>query len=170
MKKLLLLIPLVILLCFTFGCQKQGEEVAEEVKPEVDIEAIKNIEEEWGAALEAHDIDRIVSFYAENCVDIPPNEPPSIGKEAIRGFLQKHYDQFTMEYNGVTVDVQVSGDLAFTRGTSTEIETPKAGGESLTINSNWVTIYRKQPEGSWKAICNIWNHDHPLPPPPPEKE
>ena len=36
MKKLLTVIPLVILFCFTFGCQK-GEEVAEE--PVVDIEA-----------------------------------------------------------------------------------------------------------------------------------
>ncbi len=30
-----MIIPLVILLCFTFGCQKQGEEVAEETKGEV---------------------------------------------------------------------------------------------------------------------------------------
>jgi len=37
MKKLLMIIPLVILLCFTFSCQKQGEEVAEEGE-EVQIE------------------------------------------------------------------------------------------------------------------------------------
>ncbi len=36
MKKLLMIIPLVFLLCITFGC-KQGEEVAEE--PAVDVEA-----------------------------------------------------------------------------------------------------------------------------------
>jgi pimeloyl-ACP methyl ester carboxylesterase len=34
MKKLLMILPLVFLLCFTFGCQKQAEEVAEE--PAVD--------------------------------------------------------------------------------------------------------------------------------------
>jgi ketosteroid isomerase-like protein len=38
MKKLLLILPLVFLLCFTFGCQK-AEEVAEE--PAVDVEAEK---------------------------------------------------------------------------------------------------------------------------------
>ena len=37
MKKLLMILPLVFLLCFTFSCQKQAEEVAEE--PAVDIEA-----------------------------------------------------------------------------------------------------------------------------------
>jgi proline iminopeptidase len=36
MKKLFMVLPLVLLLCFTFGCQK-GEEVAEE--PVVDVEA-----------------------------------------------------------------------------------------------------------------------------------
>jgi len=30
MKKLLMILPLVLVLCFTFGCQKQGEEAAEE--------------------------------------------------------------------------------------------------------------------------------------------
>jgi pimeloyl-ACP methyl ester carboxylesterase len=37
MKKILLVFPLVFLLCFTFSCQKQVEEVAEE--PVVDVEA-----------------------------------------------------------------------------------------------------------------------------------
>ena len=39
MKKLLMIIPLVFLLCLTFSCQKQAEEVAEE--PVVDVEAEK---------------------------------------------------------------------------------------------------------------------------------
>ena len=38
MKKLYMVLPLVFLLCFTFGCQ-QGEEVAEE--PVVDLDAEK---------------------------------------------------------------------------------------------------------------------------------
>jgi hypothetical protein len=37
MKKLICVIPSVLLLCFTFACQKQGEEVAKE--SEVNVEA-----------------------------------------------------------------------------------------------------------------------------------
>ncbi len=37
MKKLLMILPLVILLCFTFSCQKQGEEVAEATKESIEI-------------------------------------------------------------------------------------------------------------------------------------
>jgi hypothetical protein len=39
MKKLLMVIPLVFLLCFTFSCQK-AEEVAEEVKAKLDLKPI----------------------------------------------------------------------------------------------------------------------------------
>ncbi len=42
MKKSLMIIPLVILLCFTFGCQ-QGEEVAEEVG----VKALSNEDVVW---------------------------------------------------------------------------------------------------------------------------
>ena len=160
MKKSLMVIPLVILLCFTFGCQ-QGEEVAEEpvVDVEADVEVLKKIEEDWGIANNSGDIDKLVSFFTDNAVNIPPNEPALIGKEAIRDWFQQFSDKFTMEQEGTVEDVQVSGDLAFTRGTSTTILTPKAGGESPKINGRWVTIYRKQSDGTWKCICNIWNYE-----------
>jgi uncharacterized protein (TIGR02246 family) len=160
MKKSLMIIPLVILLCFAFGCQ-QGEEVAEEtaVDVEADITALKKIEEEWAAANTSGDIDKLVSFFTDNAVNIPPNEPALIGKEAIRDWFQQYFDQFTMEEDGTVVDVQVSGDLAFTRGTFTSIQTPKTVGESLKSNGSWVTIYRKQSDGTWRCICNIWSDE-----------
>ena len=49
MKKLLIILPLVFLLCFTLVCQK-AEEVAEE--PAVDVEAEKQILEEELRAME----------------------------------------------------------------------------------------------------------------------
>ena len=48
MKKLLLVIPLVILLCFTFGCQ-QGEEVAEELVLEKRLPIIDVHVHAWSA-------------------------------------------------------------------------------------------------------------------------
>jgi len=170
MKKLLMVIPLVFLFCFTFSCQK-GEEVAEETATDItaDVEAIKDLTEEWNVAFNAADIDRLVSFYTHNAVRIPPNYPALIGKEAIRGWFQQIFDQFTWEGTIIAVDVQVCGDLAFARGTWTGIVAPKAGGESLKPIGNWVTIHQKQLDGSWKAICEIWS-DESLVSPPPEKE
>ena len=166
MKKLFMVLPLVFLLCFTFSCQ-QDEEVAEEpvVDVEAEIEAIKRFNDEWDAAMNAGDIEKLVSFFTDNAVNIPPNEPALIGKEAIREWFQQDFDQFTMEEDGTVVDVQVAGDLAFTRGTWTIIRTPKAGGESLESKGCWVTIYRKQTDGTWKCIGNIWSDESLVSPP-----
>ena len=170
MKKLLLVIPLVILLCFAFGCQ-QGEEAAEEpaVDVEADKEAIKKITDDFNAALNAGDIDKLVSLFTDDAVRIPPNEPALIGKEAIRGLFQQQLDQFTVQNEGVIVDLKVSGDLAFFRGSWTSINTPKDGGEPLNYNGSYVSVIQKQPDGSWKTICNSWSNEQ-LILPSPEKE
>jgi len=170
MKKFLTIIPLVFLLCFTFGCQ-QGEEVTEEpaVDVEVDKEAIKKITDDFNAALNAGDIDKLVSLFTDDAVRIPPNEPALIGKEAIRGLFQQQLDQFTVQNEGVIVDLKVSGDLAFFRGSWTSINTPKDGGEPLKYNGSYVSVIQKQPDGSWKTICNSWSNEQ-LILPPPEKE
>ncbi len=171
MKKLLMIIPLVILLCFTFGCQ-QGEEVAEEpeVDVEADIQAIKDFTEEWEVAYNADDIDKLMSLYADNSLRIPANQPPVIGKEAIRGSFQQEFDEFTHEEEDVLEDVEVSCDLAFARGAWKNILTPRAGGESRTVNGNWLEILKKQPDGSWKIIIEMWSDESLVSPPPPKKE
>ena len=160
LTQLSLVISLCFLLCFTFSCQ-QGEEVAEEpaVDVEADKEAIKKITDDFNAAINAGNIDKLVSLYTDDAVRIPPNKPALVGKEAIRSLFQEQLDQFTVQNEGVIVDLKVSGDLAFVRGSWTSINTPKTGGEPLKYNGSFVSVIQKQPEGSWKVICNIWSNE-----------
>ena len=161
MRKLFMVLALVFLLCFTFSCQ-QGEEVAEEpvVDVEADVEAIKKITDDFNAAMNAGNVDKLVSLYTDDAVRIPPNKPPQVGKEAIRSSFQEYLDKFTVQNEGVIVDLKVSGDLAFVRGSWTSINTPKTGGDSLKENGSFVSVIQKQPDGSWKIICNIWSDEN----------
>ena len=79
MKNLFMILLFVFLLCVSFGCQKQVEEVAEEPAADAeakaaaevaaDVEAIKGILAEWVTAYNAGELDRLVDFYfAENAV------------------------------------------------------------------------------------------------------
>jgi hypothetical protein len=76
MKKLFMILPLVLVLCFTFSCQ-QGEEVAEE--PAVDIAAdVESIRAEVQArskalvaAEEVFDWETSVTFFASDVVVQP---------------------------------------------------------------------------------------------------
>ena len=70
MKKLRMVIPLVILLCFTFSYQ-QGEEVAEE--PAIDVEAekanIRTVLDQYAEAWKSSNIDHFSKIFSHD-VDI----------------------------------------------------------------------------------------------------
>ena len=73
MKKLFMILPLVLVLCFTFGC-KQGEEVADEVtldeakKSEI-TETIKELTAEVFNA-GSRDLDEMFSYFSDNTITI----------------------------------------------------------------------------------------------------
>jgi ketosteroid isomerase-like protein len=160
MKKLLVVIPLAFLFCFSFSCQ-QGEKVAEGSKAsvEADIQAIRAIAEKWEAAINAGDIDSIMSFYSDNAIKYPPNEPAVIGKEAIRIGYQKLFEEATPKEDHVVLDVNVNGALAFTNTTWSMTGKSKASGESIKGNGNWIRIFGKQPDRAWKVIYTMWSDE-----------
>jgi uncharacterized protein (TIGR02246 family) len=170
MKKLLLISPLVFLLCSTFGCQK-AEEVAEEpaVDVEAEIEAIKRLNDEWDAAMNAGDIEKLVSFFTDDAVRIPANGPALIGKGAIRDSFQRQFKLYSVEQKNTVEDVRVSGELGFFRGTWTSLVTFKDTGDTRNMNGSFVVIIQKQLDGSWKTICNSFSLEQLIFPPPEEE-
>ncbi len=165
-----MVVPLIVLLCLTFGCQRQVKEVSEEpaVDVEADVAAIKALNDEWVQLYNAGDFDGLMSiFYTENSILMSPNESIRKGKEAILLLYQKaselddeHVDSSVVE------DVRVSGDLAVARGTDIGTTTPKVGGESIRFNIKWVIAYERQSDGTWKCVYEIWNDNDPIPAPP----
>jgi uncharacterized protein (TIGR02246 family) len=139
--------------------------VAEEVgvKPlsAEDVAAIKALSDEFDVSLNAGDVEKLVSLnYAEDAVRMPPNVPMSKGKAAILAWFKKEAEQYTLQIDNVPEDVQVDGDLAFMRGTFTGTVTPKAGGEPVQVKGKWMAVYKRQVDGSWKCICDIYNSDN----------
>jgi uncharacterized protein (TIGR02246 family) len=166
MKKLLCVVPLALLLCLSFGCQK-GKEAKKEVGVDVGAvgEEIRQFVKEWAKAMNAGDLDRIMSMVTDDCVRIPPNAPPLIGREAIRQDQRMSFDQYNFQGDEAVVDFRVSGDFAFSRGTWAYSLTPKSGGESEKFKGNFIDIYQKQPDGSWKLFWNTWSDESLVSPP-----
>ena len=155
MTRLLRIIPLVFLCCL--GCQK-GEEVAGG-DVEADIQAIRDITDKWQIAINAGDLDMLMSFYSEGAVKIPPNEPGVVGKEAIRSSYQKHFKENIRQEKHVVADVRISGDLAFTNTTWTLPNAPDTVEGSGKPTGNWARIFGRQSDGSWKIIYMIWSDE-----------
>ena len=166
MKNQLLLIPLLLLICLTFACQKQGKEATTELEPDVDadVDAIKVLLDEWVQLYNAGDFDKLMSiFYAENSVLMSPNVTIRKGKEAILlGYQKARESDDEQVDSSVVEDVRVSGDLAVARGIDTGTSTPRSGGKPVNFNLKWLIVFERQSDGTWKCIYEIWN-DNPIP-------
>ena len=129
------------------------------VNAEADVEAIKSTLEKFDAALNASDLDGLMSCFTEGSVRMPPNRPALVGKEAIRDMFQSRFERITTEVHNTSEEVIVCGDWAFVRGTYTVTSTPKVGGEPIRNIGKWITIWQRQPDGSWKLHRGIYNSD-----------
>ena len=172
MKNALLVVSLVFMLCFAFACQKPVQEADKipEANVEADVAAIKALFDEWAQIYNKGDFERLVSiYYAENAIMMPPDEPICKGKDAILLWYQKaseltdeHVDSYVVE------DVRVSGNLAAVCGIDMDTSTPRGGGAAVKYSVKSLTVFERQPDGTWKCLWETWN-GNPLPGTP-EKE
>ncbi len=166
MKRLFYIIPMVFLLCFAFGCQKQAEEVAEEPRVEPlsdeDVAAIKAL----GPAIDemgiAGDWDAFTKLFAENLIMMVPNMPAIKGNSAYRDFLISMNVKMTKS-NYEIQEIFGYGDLAYATATYTETFSLGDSEESIYDEGKILTILRKQPDGSWLFSRWMWASNLPLP-------
>jgi len=127
-----------------------------------DVAAIKAMSTAWGQAATKGDVAALVGQFADDAVRLFPNTPMIIGKEAIGRPLEETAARYRQEEVDVAEDVRVVGDLAYARGTYVYKATPKVPGEAVIDDKGkWVTVYRRQSDGSWKIIIDIPNSDLP---------
>jgi ketosteroid isomerase-like protein len=168
MKRIALWVGLAVLaypLFFAAGCEKQVKDVAKtsEVNVEVDVAAIKALNDEFVQLYNAEDFERLMSvFYAENPIQMTPDVPVRRGKEAILLAYQEG-SKSNIEHvdSSVVEDVRISGKLAVAWGIDTGTTTPRSGGELAPYNLKWLVVFERQPDGAWKCIYEMRN-DNPL--------
>lgn len=122
--------------------------------------AIRAADEKLQQAVANGDLERIMSFYADDAVMLPAAEPIVTGKEAIRAEW-KHVLGIPGMENVSTlkhVDVSSSGDMGYSRGTymSRMVGTK---GEPLIEPGKWVSIWKKQNDGDWRIVVDTYNTD-----------
>ena len=165
MKKLFMVLPLVLLLCFTFSCQK-GEEVAEEpgVMPlsDEDIAAIKAIGPALDEAALSGDWKTLVELFTEDVVMMGPNSPILQGRSALMELLESS-GMTVSEHMVRIVEVDGYGDIAYGRATWKETSSIEGVAEPIKEEGKILGIFRKQADGSWRMAIWMWNSDLPLP-------
>jgi uncharacterized protein (TIGR02246 family) len=131
-----------------------------------DVTVIRELERQAREAAEAKDLDRYVSFYADDAVLFWPGVPMVTGRAAIRTFMQGFLAMpaFSLSFETAKVDVSRAGDFAYSYGTN-KVTLVDPSGNRFRDSGKYLTVYRKQPDGAWKVVADIGNSDLPAPVP-----
>jgi uncharacterized protein (TIGR02246 family) len=112
-------------------------------------------------AMKRGDTITIADNYAEDAVVMPQGAESWRGREAIRkGFTGMLTQATVKEFNGKTEDLVIGGDLAVETGTYDEVYVPK-GGKETRDKGKYINVWKRQPDGSWKIVRDIFNSDIP---------
>jgi len=149
----------VLCLAFLAACQAGVAPLTED-----DIGALNALRTAYIEAVLAGDCDAANALYAENAVVLPQDQPTVEGRAAIKATCEA--DEATFQNFTLTpLEVDGYGDLAFDRGTWSETIVTEDMEEPLMLSGKYLTILRKQADGSWLVTVDIWNSDAPLPQP-----
>jgi uncharacterized protein (TIGR02246 family) len=119
--------------------------------------AVENVWKEYAASLNAGDIDRWMALWTEDGVQLPPDEPPVVGKEKIRARNGAVLQMFRFEIGITNQEVSTAGDWAYSRGSYRATLTPRTGGAAIPVDGTYMTILARQPGGTWKIHRDIFN-------------
>ena len=118
----------------------------------------------YAAACNAGDIDAFCALLDEDFTQMPPDQPPCVGKAAVRErmaglFAAVDLEDFTINHQ----DWAMFGDFAFLWGTyscrtALQGQTPPVWS---SFDGKYLSVVKKQTDGSWLAYLACFNSNVP---------
>lgn len=139
-----------VLSLLTLACQSGGGGAA---LAEPDRNAIREQTAMFSDAVNSKDFAKATSQYTDDAVFLPAYSPAVSGKANIQRWMEA-FPTFT-NFKAVSEEIEGTGDLAYNRGTYEMDMGP------VHDTGKWIEILRKQPDGTWKVIRDIFNSDMP---------
>jgi uncharacterized protein (TIGR02246 family) len=134
-----------------------------------DESAIRNLDAQWSKAAAAKDVDGAVSYYSDDASLLGPNAPIASDKQGIRAaWASLLGSDGSLSWQANKVEVSRSGDLAYVQGVY-QMTSKDARGKTVSDTGKSVEVWKKQADGKWKTVADIFNSDMPVvqPPAPP---
>jgi uncharacterized protein (TIGR02246 family) len=149
-------LPLVLLLPLLSSCEPA--EIPVDV--EAEATALMALSREWSDVAESGDTEATLAYWAEDAVVMPPGSPPLRGKAAIREFVEAgaQVPGFSVRWEPLEAHVAASGDMAYLIERN-QFTIPDSTGALITDSNKTVTVWRKEPDGTWKNVVDMWNAD-----------
>jgi uncharacterized protein (TIGR02246 family) len=125
--------------------------------------AVQRADSAMSEATARRDLAGFLSFLTEDVWFIPNGAETAVGRDGVARLWAALFQQSgpTLTWRPTGADVAASGDLAYTRG-EFESKGTDAEGKPFTRTGRYLTVWRKQADGSWKVAVDT---SDPGPPP-----
>jgi len=144
------------------GCRYDPSDFANEVGG-ADAAALTAAALVYQAAASAKDADAVVSMYDETAIMIPPNA--EIVDEGLEGVQNYQFGFIVtpgveLDFELIRVEVAAAGDIGWTFaiGQITINREGEPPGRDVVRDFH---TWKKQPDGSWKIVVDMWNSGMP---------
>jgi uncharacterized protein (TIGR02246 family) len=159
-------------LLFGAACAPKGETAVKDsaataAPPVVDAAAVRQAIEQSNAkfsdAVKQGDTVAMVANYADDAVMMMDGTPAWRGRSEIaKQIIAAFKPMKGADVKLTTSQVDIGGDYAIETGTyETTVSAP--GGKPQTERGKYVTVWKKQADGSWKIYRDVGNSDAPPP-------
>ena len=125
---------------------------------EAEAKELMELSREWSQVLRSGDLDSTLDFWSDDAIVMPPKVLAVQGKQAIREFVEAgaNIPGYKISWEPVSAHVSESGDMAYLIERNIE-ELVDADGNKIVTHNKVVTIWRKDSQGHWKNVVDIWN-------------
>lgn len=124
---------------------------------------IFDLRQSFNQAAKAGNVEQIVSLATDDVVCMPPNDTTLYGKDELRAWFEEYFQYFQLV--AVTEpdrDVVVNGDWALEISSYMIAIVPVSGGTRIRDDGRLFSIWKRQPDSSWKIWQTMWNSIKPV--------
>ncbi|MCE4555614.1 nuclear transport factor 2 family protein [Roseateles cellulosilyticus] len=113
-----------------------------------DEQVIRHHHATWMAAVNAGDFPALLQLATDDMVLMGPGQAP-FGQAVFQATFAGAHERFRVHCDSELQEIVVVGELAYTRCRDALTLTPRAGGDTMTLAGDRLTVYRKE-AGRWR--------------------
>lgn len=146
------LLTIAVLSVVSCGCTDSSVDKAAESK------ALMELSRQWSAIVSSGDLESGMDFWSDDAVMLPPDLPLLDGKDAIRAYVEDaaKIPGFSISWEPVSAHISHGGDMAYLIEKNV-IEFEDAEGNKVISHGKVITVWRKDTQGNWKNVVDMWN-------------
>ncbi len=149
------------LVALTAGCSKAPAPAPD--TRAADLQAVKDVETAWLKDASSKSGEKWASYFTEDGSGLYPGSGILNGKAAISAAMTPVLTDpnFSMDFHSTKARASKGGDMVYSQGVYTMTMTDPKTKKPMTDKGKFLTVFVKQPDGSWKAAADTYNTDLP---------